>query len=230
MDALECYVDIVPWKSKIQSWYMNLFFTQWLFSTVYLRIDHDQEFVLCIFVQDLLKTYRVREHWKRTLDADNVYENNVIELFWLELKSRVNYAIKRVMIDITKQCEYDISDLVLKYCVSWAISFICKDAAEHLISSWTFRRIPGPLGCIPIENMLPAQRNWILPEPVIPTTPEAVRIYEELDGSLLENFLFGWDPLVMNEEAYQIRVARFLLLEPTSRLIFFYVLYGKKDT
>ena len=33
----------------------------------------------------------------------------------------------------------------------------------------------------------------------------------------------------MNEEAYQNRVARFLLLEPTGRLIFSDAVHGKKD-
>ena len=133
------------------------------------------------------------------------------------------------MIDITEQCEYDMSDPVLQYCVSWFINFVCKDAAEHLISSWNFHRIPGPLGCIPIENILATRRNRILTEPLIPTTPEAVQMYEELGASLSRDSSFGWDPLVINEEAYQNRVARFLFLEPTGRPIFSDVVHGKKD-
>ena len=77
-----------------------------------------------------------------------------------------------------------MSDVFLKSCVSWVINFVCKDDAEHVISSWNFHRIPGPLGCIPIENMLIIRRNQILPESLIPTTPEAVLMYEELGGSL----------------------------------------------
>ena len=82
------------------------------------------------------------------------------------------------MIDISEQCECDMSDPVLKNCVSWIIDFVCKNATEHLISSWNFHRIPEPLGCIPIENMLATRRNQILPKPLIPTTLEAVRRYE----------------------------------------------------
>ena len=77
-----------------------------------------------------------------------------------------------------------MSDVFLKYCVSWVINFVSKDDAEHVISSWNFHRIPGPLGCIRIENMLIIRRNQILPESLIPTTPEAVLMYEELGGSL----------------------------------------------
>ena len=67
-----------------------------------------------------------------------------------------------------------MSDPVLKYCVSWVINFIGKVAVEHLMSSWNLHGILGPLGCIPIENMLATRRNRILAEPLIPTTPGAV--------------------------------------------------------
>ena len=66
-----------------------------------------------------------------------------------------------------------MSDPVLKYCVSWVINFIGKVAVEHLMSSWNLHRMPGPLGCIPIENTY-TTRNRILPELLIPTTPGAV--------------------------------------------------------
>ena len=63
-----------------------------------LRIDHGQEFSLCIFVQDLLKNYRQsteKEPWKQTTSTQNV-----IERFWPELNSRVNYPVKRTLISI----------------------------------------------------------------------------------------------------------------------------------
>lgn len=77
--------------------------------------------------------------------------------------------------------------------------------------------------------MLAIRRNRILPEPLIATTTEAVQMYEELGGSLSRDSSFGWDSLVMNEEAYQNGVDRFLLLEPTGRIIFSDVVSGKKD-
>ena len=55
-----------------------------------LRIDHGQEFSLCIFVQDILKNYRQsteKEPWKQTTSTQNV-----IERFWPELNSKVNYS------------------------------------------------------------------------------------------------------------------------------------------
>lgn len=90
-------------------------------------------------------------------------QNGVIEKFYPVLNNKENCPIKGAIINITEQCEYDMSDPVLKNCISQVINFVCKDATEHLISSWEFRRIPGPLGCISIENMLATKRNRILP-------------------------------------------------------------------
>lgn len=54
-------------------------------------------------------------------------------------------------------------------------------------------------------------------------------MYDELGGSSSMGSSFGWDSLVINEEAYQNRVARFLLFEPTGRSIFSDVVRGKKN-
>ena len=37
------------------------------------------------------------------------------------------------MIDITEQCEYNMSNPVLKYCVSWVINFVSEDAVEQFM-------------------------------------------------------------------------------------------------
>ena len=71
MDALKRYKDIVPWKSKIQFWYFHLAIVQYGLR-YQLQKDHGEEFVLCIFVQDLLKGYKENIQ-KKTLDGDNVY-------------------------------------------------------------------------------------------------------------------------------------------------------------
>ena len=62
------------------------------------KIDQGQEFSLCLFVQDLLKNdcqSTEKEPWKQT-----TFTQNVIERFWPELNSRVNYLVKRALISI----------------------------------------------------------------------------------------------------------------------------------
>ena len=87
------------------------------------KIDQGQEFSLCLFVQDILKNYHQsteKEPWKQTTSTQNV-----IERFWPELNSRVNYPVKRALISITEENDYSMSDPVLNYCVSWITNYIC---------------------------------------------------------------------------------------------------------
>ena len=57
-----------------------------------LGIDHGQGFVLCIFVQDILKAYKEnteKEPWLQTTST----QNSIIERFLQVLNSKVNYPI-----------------------------------------------------------------------------------------------------------------------------------------
>ena len=79
-----------------------------------LRIDHEQELSLYIFVQDLLKYYcqsTEKEPWNQTTPT----QNNAIERFWPELNYRVNYPVKRALISIVEENDYNMSDPILKY-------------------------------------------------------------------------------------------------------------------
>ena len=116
---------------------------------------------------------------KRALD--------VIERYWPELNSRVNYPVKRTLISIIEENDYSMSDPVLKYCASWISNYICKVGTQHLIMSWSHPRTPGPMGCIPIENMRLSQQNACLNEVLVPSTSEAVEMYKELGGNLSRN-------------------------------------------
>ena len=133
-------------------------------------MDHGNEFVLCIFVQELLKDFRYstsRRPWRQTASTDNY----VIERFWPELNSRVNYPLKRCFSYLSEQYDYELQDPILKYCISWVIMFIAADATATLINSWNHHRVPGPLGCVTVENMMTTRKNTVLS--YTPTTPQA---------------------------------------------------------
>ena len=134
------------------------------------------------------------------------------------------------MISIIEENDYSISDPVLKYCVSWITNYICQVATEHLIKLWNHHRTPGPMGCIPIENMRLSQQNACLNEVLVSSTSEPVKMYEELGGNLSRNSSFGWDPLVMNEEAYEHRLRSFLANQPTGEAIFADIVHGCNKT
>ena len=86
------------------------------------------------------------------------------------------------------------------------------------------------MGCISIENMRLSQQNTRLNEVFVPSTSEAVEMYEELGGNLSRNSSFGWDPLVMNEEAYERRLRSFLANQPTGEAIFADIVHGYNET
>ncbi|XP_020617900.1 uncharacterized protein LOC110055830 [Orbicella faveolata] len=73
--------------------------------------------------------------------------------------------------------------------------YVANDAAEHLIRSWNHHRIPGPQGCVPMENMAQTSCAVQLPAELIPTVNEAVRMCEERGGSLACDATFGTNPL-----------------------------------
>ena len=173
----------------------------------------------------MLKDYRYdkgKKPWRQTKST----QNNVIERFWPELNSRVNYPIKRAMLQISDAEEYDMTDPVVKYCFSWLTIFVAKDATQHLLQSWNHHRVPGPGGCVPIQNMIETKRTVNLIEPLIPTTPEAVRMYEELGGRLTRDSRFGYDPLGAVEHAYESRLVLFQQNQPTGKELFRNIVHG----
>lgn len=191
-----------------------------------LRMDHGREFFLVIFAQKVLSHYRLnerREAFKQTTST----ENNVAERFWPEVNSRVNYPLKRAMgVLFQNSNEFDLGDPVVKYCVSWITLYACSDAVEHFVSSWNHHRVPGPNGCIPIENMRQTKNTAQVEEQLIPTTPELVHMYESNGGRLTRNSSFGVDPLLHRQDLYESRDVLFKSNAPTPREIFSEVVHG----
>ena len=177
-----------------------------------------------VFCPAILKYGLSPKYWKRASTQ------NVIESFWPELNSRVNYPVKRALISIIEENDYSMLDPVLKYYVSWITNYICQDGTQHLIKSWNHHRTPGPMGCIPTKNMRLSQQNARSNKVFVQSTSEAVKMYEESSGNLSRNSSFGWDPSVMNEETYEHRLRYFLANQPTGEAIFADIVHGYNET
>ena len=190
-----------------------------------IRMDHGQEFCLCVFVQELLKEYRFdkrRLPWRQTQST----QNYVAERMWPEVNQRVNYPIKRVLVSIQAKEEFDFGDAVTKFCVSWLTMYTCQDPLQQLVDSWNFHRIPGQNGCVPLENMLRSNRALKIPEELVPTTEEVVRMYEERGGNLTRDGNFGIDPLALRPDLIESRQQLFYANQPTGQIIFSSILQG----
>ena len=142
-----------------------------------------------------------RAPFKQTTSTDS----NVAERFWSEVNSQINYPIKRAMNAILHSEVneiFNLGDAVMKYAVSWVM--VSHNAIQHLLMSWNYHRVPGPQGCILIENMIRTSRTIKVPEYLIPTTAEA-KMHEENGGVLTRNVQFGHDPLGNREDLYESR-------------------------
>ena len=167
-----------------------------------LRIDHGKEFRLTIFAQELLESYRYSRNktpWKQTTSTDNY----VVEKFWPEVNSRVNYPIKKILSKIADDYDYDLSDPIMKRSLSFTCCSLARGPFQHLGQSWNYHRVPGPDGCIPIQKM--EMTNKIPPPNLtfLPSTDEVVRMYECMGSQLTRMSAFGEDPLKDIHHAYE---------------------------
>ena len=184
------------------------------------RADHGCELALVGLIQNVLSHYRLEgtsTAYKQTTST----ENNVADRFWPEVNSRINYPIKRARNALRNTIQdddlFNLADPVFKYCVSWVMLYVTKDAVDHFITSWNHHRVPGPRGCIPIENMKATKRTAVIADFLIPSTLEAVLMYEQNGGRLNREGEFGQDPLVTRSDLYESRTALFSLNYATSQ-------------
>ena len=155
-------------------------------------------------MQQLLSVYRndeSRESCKQTRSTKSYIEQRL----WPEANMKTNHPLKCAINHIAENEDLDISDEILRFCFSWVMLYSPVDAVNHLLNSWNYHRVPGPAGCVPIENMLATTRTAKAIDLLIPTTPEAVKMYENNGGVLTRNPEFGSDPLILREDLYQLR-------------------------
>jgi len=194
-------------------------------------MDHGQEFCLVAFAQSVVAPYRLvgrAAPYRKTTST----KNNVVEIFWPETQEstiRSKRALNEIIADdITDTL--DENDPVFKYCLSWITFFVSEDAVKHLLNSWNYHRIPGSNGCIPIQNMVETKSMATLPEFLIPSTPEIVRMYEADGGNLTRNADFGFDPLVHVPDLFESREIIFKANVPSSERIFQELVHGNYDS
>ena len=194
-----------------------------------LRIDHGKEFVLTIFVQELLESYRYpcnKTPWKQTASTDNY----VVERFWPQVNSSVNYPIKKILSKIGHEYDYDLSDPFIKHNLSFICCNLARGLFQHLVQSWNYHRVPAPDGCILIQNMEMTNRIPPLNLAFLPSTDKAVRMYQCMGGQLTRMSAFSEDPLKDIHHAYESRLALFDVCQPGLGELLSYAVHGMHDT
>ena len=193
-----------------------------------LRIDHGKEFVLTIFVQELIEIYHYscnKTPWKPTALTDNY----VVERFWVKVNSRVNYPIKKILSKIIDEYDYDLNDPIIKHSLSFIYCNLARGPFQHHVQSWNYHRVPGPDDCIPIQNMEMINKIPPLNLSFLPSTDEVVRMYECMGGQLTRMSAFGEDPLKDIYHAYESRKALLDRNQPGWGEQFSHAVLGRHD-
>lgn len=218
----------IPKKNAIAIYdllFRPLLLTEGLWEQV--RVDHGTEFSLLITAQVLLSPQRQNQDHQPVLQSLS-RQNHRAECIWVEVNQRVNYPIKRVLVDMENSEEIDMENESIKFCVSWVTIRVMEDPIKCFIQSWNNHRIPGAEGGVP--NILAINNNYVthLSPSVIPSTAHIVDLHEEnmSESQLCRDATYGHDPLSGHTELQELRERDILTLFPDFSVIFQDVIHG----
>ena len=144
----------------------------------------------------------------------------------MEVNQRINYPVKRVLVAVEENGVIDLSDDVVKFCVSWTTINVITPALIRFVGSWNNHRIPGVSGGIP--NILASSMRNIVPfrQCHVPTTDQAINLFITDGGRLTSESVFGQDPLDGFPLLQQLRVRDFQSSYPSMDDIFQNILHS----
>lgn len=188
------------------------------------RVDHGTEFTLVLTVQQHLGGLRL---WQDRLPAlqSTSRQNHRVERLWPEINQRINYPVKRVLVEMEGNDEIDMTDDVVKFCVSWTTINVIKSAIGKFVAAWNAHRIPGIRGGVPNVLFGRAPQTTCLPTTAIPTTAEVIQLHQNQGGTLTEEHVYGRDPLEHHKQLQQLRERDFFDRYPNMEEVFQDVLH-----
>lgn len=189
------------------------------------RVDHGTEFALVLTVQQHLGHLRLWQDRAPALQSTS-RQNHRVERIWPEINQRINYPVKRVLIEMEGNDEINMADDIVKYCVSWTTIKVMGPAIQKFVAAWNAHRIPGISGGIPNVLASCAPQTRQLPTVAVPSTAELIRQHHRQGGTLKEEHVFGEDPLQGYPQLQQLRERDFHLRFPTLEEVFQNILHS----
>ncbi|XP_057290186.1 uncharacterized protein LOC130612862 [Hydractinia symbiolongicarpus] len=167
------------------------------------RTDCGKEFFLILGIQEHFQHLRGRSDilpYKQTQSKKNL----PIERIWPEVNSRVNYPVKKILVEMDNSNTINMEDEVQKFCVSSIVCLVTGFGVNRVVSAWNEHSIPGR----GVPSVIKENTNRLTPLSVeeLPPKHEAVQLYEQVyRGTLSEEHTFGQDPLAERQQKLEER-------------------------
>ncbi len=178
------------------------------------RVDHGTEFALVVWAQQHLRQSQRHHPVLQSMSR----QNHRAESLWPEVNQRINYPIKRVLIEMESNGEINMEDEITKFCVSYVTIMVISNALADFVSAWNSHRIPGRNGGIP--SMLARTTNQVtqLNPTHIPSTDTVIQLFERGSSNrLTRESTFGRDPLHGHPQLRSLRQRDFFNQFPNVR-------------
>ena len=107
-----------------------------------LRVDMGREWVLILFIQELLSGYRQNQDRQSHVKTTSK-QNLTIERVWPEVNARVYYPIKRILVDLEEKGILDMNNECIQFCVSHFTCQVAKVGMQRFVDAWNFHRMKG---------------------------------------------------------------------------------------
>ena len=194
-----------------------------------IRVDHGTEFAIVVSIQQKLASARSHHHRYPVLQRTST-QNHRVERLWVEVNQQVNYPVKRVLISMEENGIIDLSNDIVKFCVSWTTIKVVAPALKLFVESWNGHRIPGTSGGTP--NILASSTCNVtsIQECNVPTTDQAISSFTNDGGHLTMESVFGQDPLDGYPLLQQLRARDFQSQYPSVEDIFKNILHSDGAT
>ncbi|XP_019860756.1 PREDICTED: uncharacterized protein LOC109589075 isoform X1 [Amphimedon queenslandica] len=156
-----------------------------------LRVDHGREFYLSLYVQNRARELHGPQDITSFCQTPST-QNLAVERLWVQVNSRVNYPVKRVLVKMEENQLLDLSNTTTQYCVSYVLINTCNVGMERFVGSWNAHSIAGK----GIPNNLALNCNTSpVPVSAVPVVDTAAREYQRDQGQLTLFSNFGTDPI-----------------------------------
>ena len=85
-----------------------------------------------------------------------------IERFWPEVNVRVNYPIKKALMELDNNQMIDMLCEIQKFCVSFVACAVANHGLKIVIMSWNAHTIPGIIYFPKLVLVVTTQYYWVM--------------------------------------------------------------------